>query len=285
MHIDHGPFVERWANATDSAWLTLLIKACHEPLIDDVMFPTLPPTEVQRAIQGNSEEIAVRGSFAFYRFIRDCLAGAGIPLNQSGRLLDFGTGWGRITRPFMRDIPTQNLYAVEPSAEWARIARQCNPYVSISQSEVAPPLPFRKKFFRYIVAYSIFSHLPEDLFDAWIDEFKRVLEPGGVVAFTFLGDRIVRELSKYERPLKKDSEIHFWHRILVEALEKHDPDYRKYHKNAFVFLPTHQTPSYGDSFISPALLRKKLAKDWDILVIDSSALAQDICIIQKRNAS
>jgi hypothetical protein len=120
------------------------------------------------------------------------------------------------------------------------------------------------------------------MFDEWMDEFERILVPGGVVAFTFLGKRTMDELAKYPRPLDPNTDIHFWHRILIEALEKHDPGGRQYNADQFVFLPTGPTPLYGDTFISPALIRSKLQKKWNILEVDSSALAQDICLIQKR---
>ena len=170
-----SPFVSRWGKSSDSEWLTALLKACNELLIEGVAFPTLPDAEVQRIIQGNSAEIAVRGSFAFYQTVRNAVAAHDAPLDPNGRLLDFGAGWGRIIRPFMREFPLEHLYAVEPSAEWCQTARRCNPYVSFIQSDLIPPLPFRDGFFTYIVAYSIFTHLPEDLLKLWLAEFERVL--------------------------------------------------------------------------------------------------------------
>jgi SAM-dependent methyltransferase len=275
-------FVSRWGKSSDSEWLTALLKACNAPCVEGVSFPTLPDAEVQRVIQGNSVEIAVRGSFAFYQSVRNAITAHDAPLDANGRLLDFGTGWGRIIRPFMREFPPENLYAVEPSADWCQTARRCNPYVSIIQSDLAPPLPFRENFFAYIIAYSIFTHLPEDLFDRWLVEFERILRPGGILAFTFLGDRTMQELERYPRPIPPTSEIHFWHRILLDAIEKTDPEGERYRADEFIFLPTGQTPMYGDTFMSPNLVRKKL-RHWDILSIDSTSLAQDLCVIRRRS--
>ena len=275
-----NPFMERWGDSSDSEWLTALINACDTPLVDGIHFPTLPDVEVQRTIQGNSAEIAVRGSVAFYRTIRDTLSAHAISFTETQKLLDFGTGWGRIIRPFMRDFQLENLYAVEPETEWCLTARRCNPYITVLQSDFMPPLPFRDQFFDYIIAYSIFTHLPEDMFNAWFREFERLVRPGGIVAFTFLGDRTIAELKKYARPLSNGQDVHFWHRILIDALEKDDPKGDRYESDEFIFLNTGMSSQYGDTFVSPRLVRK-LLKEWNIISIDSTSLAQDMCVMQR----
>lgn len=270
-----NPFRKNWGASSDSDWLQALLKACLEPEVGGVVFPTLPDREVQRTIQGNSQETAIRGSMMFYRYVRDVAFRHGHPVSEQTRLLDFGSGWGRMVRPFMRDMDLAKIYAVEPSPEWCRTARRCNPYVSFLQTDYRPPLPFRDKFFDHIIAYSIFTHLPEDMFDAWMDEFARVLVPGGILVFTFLGDGIMRTLSTYPDPLPEGDGVHFWHRILLDALKQRDGRAR-YSQDEFVFLRTHSSDSYGDTFVSPELIRRKLSKRFRLLEVDDASLAQDV---------
>jgi hypothetical protein len=277
-----NPFMARWGSSSDSDWLSALLLACSQPVVDGVAFPSMPDARTQTTIMGNSNEVAVRGSHQFYKVVRDIMSSHGITLEGGSKLLDFGTGWGRMIRPFLRHLDFKDLYAIEPSTEWCITARRCNPYVSIVQSELHPPLAFRANLFRYVIAYSIFTHLPESLFDSWMVEFERILVPGGVLAFTFLGDQTISQLIKYPSPLPPEKEIHFWHRILLESLAIHDPDWDRYRSNQFVFLPT-GGPFYGDTFMSPALIRSKLTNRFDILEIDSDKLAQDLCLVRKRD--
>ena len=122
-----NPFSPIWGKQTDSNWLRALLAAMQSLEVEGVPFPTMPEEETQRVIQGNSQEIAVRGSMAFYQFVRDVARKYDRPVTTSTRLLDFGSGWGRMVRPFMRDMDLKNIFAAEPSSEWCRIARHYPP--------------------------------------------------------------------------------------------------------------------------------------------------------------
>ena len=98
-------------------------------------------------------------------------------------------------RPFLRDFNLANIFAVEPDPVLCETARKLNPNVSILNSDFYPPLIFKNDSIDYITAYSIFSHLPEDLFVASFNEFHRILKPGGIVCFTTLGQKLLKELS------------------------------------------------------------------------------------------
>src|SRR5262249_10275134 len=46
---------------------------------------------------------------------------------------------------------------------------------------------------------SVLSHLPEDLGDAWVAEFRRILRPGGLLIVSVLGDAVRDRLSSADR--------------------------------------------------------------------------------------
>jgi SAM-dependent methyltransferase len=276
-----NPFSLKWGTQTDSVWLQAMLAALQNHEVDGVAFPTLPDAETQRIIQGNSQEISVRGSMAFYQYVRDTARKHGRPVNENTRLLDFGSGWGRMVRPFMRDMDLQNIFAVEPSPEWCRIARRCNPYIGFHQIDYWPPTPFREGLFDHIIAYSIFTHLPEAMFDAWMDEFARILAPNGILIFTFLGVGLMGTLSRYPDPLPDDEPIHFWHRILINALKTQPHGLRRDRRSEFTFLRTHSTDTYGDTFIGPDVIYQKLNQKFTVLEIHDERLAQDVAVVQQ----
>ena len=50
---------------------------------------------------------------------------------------------------------------------------------NFEQSAVEPPLRFADGSFDIVYAYSVFSHLSERVQLRWVEEFARILRPGG----------------------------------------------------------------------------------------------------------
>jgi len=111
----------------------------------------------------------------------------GHPIENRHNLLDFGVGWGRIARFFLRDLPLPNIYGIDVTEDSIDICKNtfrsdkfyvCNPF---------PPSSFPDGKLNVIVGYSVFSHLSEAACASWMREFHRVLAPGGLVALTTRG--------------------------------------------------------------------------------------------------
>jgi SAM-dependent methyltransferase len=129
--------------------------------------------------------------------IRGVLARHGIPLDESTPLLDFGCGCGRVTRHFAALGAAVHGTDVNPRlVEWCR---HNLPFGRFEVNGLAPPLPFEDERFAVAYALSVFTHLPEPLQDAWMQELRRVVRPGGHVIFTTHGVRYVSELAPGDR--------------------------------------------------------------------------------------
>lgn len=173
------------ANMEDG-WLQVLIKSLnsvqHSPQGETL--PRFPSEQLQRNTTGLSSEAALRQAHAFYEDVQSALAKAGMSLRPGSRVLDFGFGWGRISRMFMHDVRLSDIEGVDVDPEFAALTcdlfgsdrfKVCDPF---------PPTVYRDGTFDLIIAYSVFSHLSESAARAWMGEFERLLKPGGVVAFT-----------------------------------------------------------------------------------------------------
>lgn len=273
-------FAKKWKGASDSVWLTALISSTKEPTVEGVRFPRFPSGETQRFVHGSfSDEVSVRGAFRFYQEVRRASETAGCQFDENRTLLDFGTGWGRIVRPFMRDFSLARIYAAEPSEELCVIARELNSFINIVNSDYSPPLPFRSGMFDYITAYSIFSHFPAELFESWFREFYRLLKPGGLVCFTILGVRLLNELQVEAASPVQD--IHFWHKILIDHLPPFDEARARLVVGELLFLRTQQGANYGDAFVTPKYLEGRFGDQFDIVHANLADMAQDFVCMRK----
>ena len=110
-----------------------------------------------------------------------------LSLDAFGRLLDFGCGCGRILRHFAPLSPGVHLYGSDYNPRLIAWDPNHLDFADFSTNQLSPPLPYDSGHFDFVYARSVFTHLPEDLQQAWIQELHRILAPGGVLYFTTHG--------------------------------------------------------------------------------------------------
>lgn len=90
----------------------------------------------------------------------------------------------------------RHLWAAEPGLRvWgcdinaAQIAwcRANLPFEVVEASGPTPPLRFGDGTFGLAYAFSVFTHLPAELQQAWLQELIRVVRPGGYICLSFHG--------------------------------------------------------------------------------------------------
>lgn len=170
----------------DSPWLKTLVRSLASPTISPLgeLLPPFPDEELQRNTTGLSSEAALRQAHAFYEDVCDAIRQSGLTLGAASKALDFGFGWGRISRVFMHDFRKQNLYGLDVDPFFADITRGLFQSENFDTCSPFPPTAIEDDTFDLVFAYSVFSHLSESATRAWMAEFHRILKPGGVVAFT-----------------------------------------------------------------------------------------------------
>src|SRR5581483_9510787 len=117
---------------------------------------------------------------------------------KSPRLLDFASGFGRITRWMVSDIPARNLVVADIFPEALSFQRDLLG-VRTAISSATPDLLEIGQFFDCIIASSFFSHIGPHQFPAWLDRLLGALNSDGLLVFSVHGAELVNaDQSLYE---------------------------------------------------------------------------------------
>jgi len=103
-----------------------------------------------------------------------------------GRLLDFASGYGRVTRFLLRLLPAERIWVADVYAAGVTFQQRrfgVHGIVSTIRPEDFAPAAGSGTFDAILVT-SLFTHLPEERFVAWLRVLMALLAPGGVLAFS-----------------------------------------------------------------------------------------------------
>jgi SAM-dependent methyltransferase len=104
------------------------------------------------------------------------------------QVLDFGSGFGRLIRFLVCDLPASRLWAAEIDPEAVEHQRQRYGVQGLrSTSDPVAFAPFNRLAsgsFDALFAFSVLSHLPPERFESWLRAWIDLLAEGGVLAFS-----------------------------------------------------------------------------------------------------
>lgn len=129
---------------------------------------------------------------------RSALAAEGRPIESFRAVLDLGCGCGRVLRQW-HGIAGPRFYGTDYNPAGVFWAEKHLKYVTFATNQLEPPLPYGDSAFDLVYAVSVFTHLPDAMQRAWIEEIHRVLEPGGILLLTLSGEGDLERVSKKDR--------------------------------------------------------------------------------------
>jgi SAM-dependent methyltransferase len=129
------------------------------------------------------------GGEAMADSVEAALGGVGRSLAAGGDLLDFGCGCGRLLAALERRFPVLRVSGCDVDAEAVEWCRRRFPGMEFRTNAEWPPCDFPPASFDLVWCGSVFTHIDERHQDAWLEEARRLLRPGGLLLASVHGRR------------------------------------------------------------------------------------------------
>lgn len=253
------------------------------------LMPGFPSEERQTNTTSISGERALKQAHAFYSDICGVIEPIGLGLPPDATVLDFGSCWGRITRFFMRDVSLENLYGIDVVPEFVNECKQLFGSDNFAQCDAMPPCHHAPSSMQLISAYSVFSHLSEKAFLAWMGEFHRVLRPNGILAFTTRSELFL----DYCQSLRiSGAELGGYAAALAAMIPDIDNARERYRAGEFLFATGRGLSGggemnesfYGEAFVPEAYVTGHLSGLFELLQFKpvGSGYDQALFVLRKR---
>jgi SAM-dependent methyltransferase len=273
----------------DDVWLSMNTTAYRRYAVLRRVLRSLPDEDIQRRFIGNVGDAALAEAYRAYQIMRAVIARRSLPL-QNTAVLDFGCGWGRFVRFFLRDTPAEQLYGVDVMPLAIELSRQTNPWCQFSLVEPLPPSHLPDEHFGVIYLYSVFSHLSEEAHLRWLAEFHRLLRPGGLLFATTRTREFINECER-----ARTGEIPGGHARLPNAFVEPAHWLARYDRGEYCYSAVGggdglaggnvlTADFYGETCIPDAYVRRRWTDRFailDYLEADGWWLSQNLIIAQR----
>lgn len=158
----------------------------------------VPPRELTFLVGGGYNlERNLKNGILSAGAIRRSLSKNGLALEDFHDILDFGCGPGRILRNWGH--LQANVYGTDYNRKSIEWCEKNLSFATFAVNDLEPPTSWPDAKFDFIYAFSVFTHLGEDLQRAWLSELRRILRVGGYLMLTIHGQAYFGTLSPAEQ--------------------------------------------------------------------------------------
>jgi len=152
-----------------------------QPAEDEMFFKALLPNfDSDRGIGAFKFVEATMRHYSAIAQIADQLFGG---FDKVTSILDFASGYGRLTRALIQRLPVSSIWVsdiYEEAIDWQLRTFGVKAFPSFSHPETVD----HAETHDIVFVGSLFSHLPGDLFRAWLTRLHQMVGPNGVLAFS-----------------------------------------------------------------------------------------------------
>ena len=210
------------------------------------------PKSEARTVGSSGAEALAQGFQIYGLFKRLYERHSAEPLHAGTQLLDFGSGWGRVIRYFLKDVAPENLVGLDINEGSLKAARKTDRWSRFERCELLPPTRFDADSFDLVYAFSVFSHLSEESHEAWLGEFERVLRPGGVLILTTFHRDVLERAGDFPAMAERFAPVDPW----LAAYDRGD--------FAYQVLQEESNPHFGFAFIPEDYVRARWTRRFEV---------------------
>ena len=147
----------------------------------------LPDTHLRVRVTNTPNSITYRSTAVqVFSEIRD--AAQAHLASPPKRVLDWGCGVGRITAYVRAEFPEFELFGCDIDPEAIAWCRANLNNVEFSVCPPHPPTTYADTDFDFVYAYSVLTHLTEDVQNQWLTELHRIMRPGAIGVLSVHGE-------------------------------------------------------------------------------------------------
>jgi 2-polyprenyl-3-methyl-5-hydroxy-6-metoxy-1,4-benzoquinol methylase len=220
------------AGLTEAQWKDLYLEHARGVRTDVVPFPH---EDIQVLTNGMKGEVTAQGAISILDCVMSCINEVHPSSTKQMHVLDYGCGWGRITRllPFYFDI--ERITGVDVDGQLINSASELLPYMRHKQITSMEAMPFEEGSFDIVFANSVFSHLSAKSAAFTLAELSRILRKNGVLVISILDQGHLARY--YSNEKQKD-----W---ITKILGGQEQATSKLQQEGFVWGPTGRWHEYG----------------------------------------
>lgn len=250
-------------DSDDDFWFWLYTKGYLQLPKLRKIFPKLPAERIQQQFTGVSNYAALEEAFLFYKLVKQIIRQHGLIFSKESKILDFGCGWGRVIRFFLKEVPSKNLLGIDCDSEILKLCESSNFPCNFALTGVFPPTDLKDNSFDLIYSYSVFSHLSEDAHIEWVKEFSRILKPGGVLVVTTRDRDFILTCAKLRDASGED--VPFFSTGPAQSFIDTSKELALYDRGGYVYEPSggggiREGSFYGETCIPEKYVRKEWAQ-------------------------
>ena len=206
-----------------------------------------PSEDIQIITNNLKGESTALSGLAIFKTLRAALSD--YELKHMPKILDYGCGWGRITRLMATLSDDANVHGVDVDSRLIASANECASTIRFSEIESMGTLPFDADYLDLAFANSVFSHLSEVSAIATLGELTRVLSPDGLLIISVLEQG---EMEKFYSNVKQKG----W---IEKVLGGQGEAEQRLKQNNFVWGDTKRWDNYGIAIMNDVWLNHTLS--------------------------
>ena len=224
---------------TVDTWCKQLID--HAAGVNALDLPKLPPQDIQKIPSNTSGVQAMEQGAAFYRILD-----SQVDLEKDTKVLDYGCGWGRMSRFLLRTVYEENIFGVDVEERTVSAAQVAMPKATFKCMSPGDTLPFDDQSIDIAFSNSVFSHLSESAHRHYMSEIARCLKPSGKLLASFLEEAHLNRWVSRNDP---------WLEDIIGPGENALDEMKR---SGFVYGHSRRIQDYGMAFIAEDWIIKNL---------------------------